>query len=1393
MKLRRLGVAIVFGIGLPAFSQTAAITSPASGAVLAGTSTTITSTCTACPSAFTAEYDVDGELQGIVRVPVLGTFIWNTYYAANGTQHVLTAVYRDALNNIVATSPGVTVAVENNLPQNTCPPNGTTCTDMTVTTGEVAKIVYPSNVSWTINTVSFQGAGGVSKVGSPQISAGTVSSPFSFSSYTSVATHLIAVFARVSSGSQTLSCSDNKGDTFVSLPVQAGNGFSSQWCYAKGIAGGAGTVVTVTSSASAAVLAYLFELSGADPNSPLDVNVNNSSSNTLNPNDSNVYSAPFNLGFPAANEIVLAGGTWNSISHSPSASAAWTLYHDSSQESAVMTINPPSAWFGSIGLIATVNGGNSGISKNFQVSVDGLPVLTSNPTSGATMEEVLDTSRFSNAAHAVVLTATGGNCPGCSDGTWNFLGQWEQMQNFSNGASPNELRANYRDVTLCMTASSNCPTSVTLTGAVYNSDGSSTPDASSFSSSDTTCATVTSPGGIVSPVVSNCSASITLTSANGSFTRTVWVVVPPSVNNVPHFNCATGAILTTYTPGQSCWQSSLYSGSGGFAPVSDSQFNYAAQWGAALKTAFNTINWPIPALNTTEAAYDSAANSNTNTLLGYMASNGLYCQLQGFSVTESTPQMFNLIYGIGAAYVTPPLTYYLTRLANNCANIILSDEVSTKFPGNPLAGTDGSGLVIGTNGFTQIACTAGATCTVSWTNWSVAANNDFIILGSGDPNLDYNTTSGAPRPYSSSRVDQNHFTFATPPGVGTTTYTPASNPGLRIEYFVAYTFDAGAVNVDNTIDSSHSCPNGGASAGPCPLYLHYDVYKKTLATITNVSGHPQFTNPSASGTFGFSVSNWCGKNSVGGVRAGTYCLGYWNPSGTYLGLNLNLTGLTANSSTGEGNTVRMIRSSMDLGTPLLMETAATTTDYTYMGNTFAVVSCSGNTFTTSTPHQVYTIFPGVTRMSVVGSTGAACDGNYYILAAPTATTLTVALANATFSGTGNNGTLTFQNGDQFTMNYVTANNTNQQESIFQPINAGNCPNTFRNHRGMTFTVSGSTNASVNSMTGAFMGDTPNPCSTNLMYWRQLPSLSGSGGTATIVRDHYLERGEKWAVNSEVGPRYMFASDTLVFILGAAGDLAYAWGLDPQFFDLTRTGNDSFGSQTGRDHFPPQTDFNNGGFVQGQINPLGDYSKSYIGWVAHTTANTLITRLIKYAYGQRLPAPDYGQFFETGAMTSAAGNILMIQSLMDAPASCTANLSPYLVANQPIIRISATWAGIEPIVTLAAGTASDTMTCQPGEFRAYLFPNNAATELQQPTISARLADIPNAAKVAVQFSYSALAFTGAQPSSQTLFQTIACGTGTCTLPVDKQIGTVYYRLIFLDANSLVRAASDIQVF
>ncbi len=103
----------------------------------------------------------------------------------------------------------------------------------------------------------------------------------------------------------------------------------------------------------------------------------------------------------------------------------------------------------------------------------------------------------------------------------------------------------------------------------------------------------------------------------------------------------------------------------------------------------------------------------------------------------------------------------------------------------------------------------------------------------------------------------------------------------------------------------------------------------------------------------------------------------------------------------------------------------------------------------------------------------------------------------------------------------------------------------------------------------------------------------------------------------------------------------------------------------------------------------------------------------------------------------------------------------------------------------------TFTPDTTAFVAYACWQNTAANYAPPVISARLADIPNAAKIVVQYNYLPDPFQQALINRSMLFQSFDCGSGTCALPVDRNIGSVYYRLVYLDSQGHLLATSDIQ--
>jgi hypothetical protein len=474
--------------------------------------------------------------------------------------------------------------------------------------------------------------------------------------------------------------------------------------------------------------------------------------------------------------------------------------------------------------------------------------------------------------------------------------------------------------------------------------------------------------------------------------------------------------------------------------------------------------------------------------------------------------------------------------------------------------------------------------------------------------------------------------------------------------------------------------------------------------------------------------------------------------------------------------------------PYFVESTMTGFNFGLEGYPATITSQSGPTITFPSDHGIRNILSGITRLWITGGSNSALNSNYYIDAAPDNLHLTVSLASIGFSQTVVTGTVHFSNGDTFSN--VSFCNTacvagSSNVTVMEPPSSA-CAAGWYNHRGMTFTVSG-TGTAFDTNTFLFTPDTAfsGTCGFTEGTYRELPTGTSTGGSAEIVPDNTPVRGRNFTFEWNTDPANQFATDMYAVILRASGKRAYAQGVNynawtPQLgfsalSDLMRRGSTNFGTLC---NYVYEGDMN-GRYPAGDLNTLESYN-------AHANANLMTTRLVPYLYGStgvNLPSPDCGFECEAAARAGARGNLLMAINLSNNTRAFTFTLAPYLQSGQQIVRFYATALGIS-MTTLSAGTSSDTIIMDQEGFVAYLFPTAFASELQQPMISVRLADVPNATTVAVVYNY--------QP--YLLDQTIMvfdCGSGSCTLPVDRQIGTVYYRLRYLDAAGNVLATSATQ--
>jgi Bacterial Ig domain len=1363
-------VLLLSAIAGTACAQAISVTSPIANQSVSGTSFQLVVSYSNLPNLYLVEYDVDGELAGISHKAPF-SFNWNSYYVSNST-HTVQAIARDGLNNPIVTSSPVTFHVENNLPQQTC---ATTCTDISVTTGSVTQITTNPSFANANVTMSFKCSSPCSVAsGSPKV-AGLANSPASVTLSNTITGHAIIGFARWQSSSGTISVSDGRNSyTLVGSPQRCGSSgpCSIQGFYALNITGASSTVVTATASNSVQVALAVYDVANLATSNALDVGLSANGSGTA------LQSALFNLA--QVNEIIFAYGAWQGNPTSVTASSGYSMVVDSSNLDAVEYIVPPtSGWFSLAGLSVTSNGPSSGASKTFALYVDGLNTVSHGAITAATNTLIFDTSAFANIQHQVLVRVDGPNCAGCINGSWTDMGGWEQAVTFSNRAIPSWLQASAHELILCTVAGVNCVTSATVTGTIVNTDGSTNAATiMSCVSNDPTTATVS--GTCTVNQVAAGGTFVTMTESGGK-TRVFQVYVLPGANVIPHFSNA-GKVLTSYNPATSIVHLSQFFTD--LPLISPSSYYTTQMFAADYKTAgynaFEHTFTPTPpqlASGISEASFHSSVQAEvTNICTNIAAVYGLYIHLNAENWLSTTGGLFDTVYGDSASYVTPGWQYFMQQYAN-CGRVVgltTVDEVTGVWGINPLQGIGTGGVIIGTNGFTQLTGN-GTTSTITCPLCSIIASRKFILTGSGQSTLDYNPGTNAPIFF---------WTSGSFPSAFNGTITSGT---VQFHPYVNNTFDASG----NPCSSTSGVLGGGFSSGPCPNWIHYNAFQIVRNWHTAVTNYPAMAWPSRAGSPPEAINEWCGKQSASGLTLADYCEIYWSSSSLgYLPGRLNLSDL----QTSQLGTIRTQYPLMNLALPFVVETNGVTVDYAMQGYPVAVTGCNGNTITTAGPHGLLNIQPGATRLWVSGSTGGGCNGNYFIIATPTATTITVANQFAsTAVSHASGGTIIFQNGDSYTDGQAFTNLSSITNGTTNFNSVGSCPNAFKNHRGMTFTGSGWSNSYFNTHTFYFNFLGPDACTNAGAYFWELPSFSSAtGGTAYIVPNNWYLRGVSWANNSEIGPPYIFASQIVGQLAGSAGDRQYGWASDPQYYDRGGAfGNSAYNAIS----LANNATFNNtdlggvAGGVQGYLNSHWDYASTAIHQAATTYANLVMTRLARYHLQPRLNSPDYGPQFETTARTGSYGNILEILSFADNTESCTANLTPYLISGQPIIRYYASWSGIT-VATLAAGTTTDTITCEPGAFRGYVFANSEASQLQQPVISVGLTDVPSAAKVAVQYSYTPLAFSSSV-SSLMRFMTFDCGTGTCTLPVDRQIGMVYYRLLFLSASGAVLATSDVQ--
>jgi hypothetical protein len=1019
---------------------------------------------------------------------------------------------------------------------------------------------------------------------------------------------------------------------------------------------------------------------------------------------------------------------------------------------AVTTGTPvTSTWSGTVSVTATTTGTSNTDSKTLCLFIDGMPggkargsphqsgnYCQSGQGQTSPLIYNVDTTVYANGQHWLLYEATDQTVLNQAGG----YGQWGAFVTFNNGAHAMELRVTPQSFPLSSTQQ--------LTAVIVNTDGSiSTNPSVTWTSLNTAACTVNSSGLVTYVAFGTCE----ITAASGTLPVRITWGRASLTNTLPHLG-TDGQVHTSYAPGQSFWLSDMFVGCANCGltdPTLPTQV-----FASLFSKGFNTID--VPCINsgvwgTSAAAFHSAQSSyvSAQVALLRLANPALYGWVTCTGIAGGSHATYPGVFGAPASYTTPGFTDLWQQWGATGLTLFssLADEVNNDWfypiphpvvtascPSNP-----------NIDCFTSITSTGTGTCTVNWTHYATNGTHDFGIFGA-TTNSALNTTIGGTK-YNYTSTGTNTFTFAGAACNSTFTANAASDPSMRIEPLID-SWEAG--NTD---------------------YFHYNGLSLLYTMLTAPNPRPLINWPTAGISNGWANYHWMGDPTFS-----DYAQFYFASSPSSLTpIHGEIAGaLPSFSNSTQGYSNRYRWGDMQGQRAWIGEANGTTTNWGNQGFPLTISSISGNIVTFASSHGVPNMVPDVTRGWICNATGpnAAYYGNggtcinFFIDATPTATTAQISLAvNSATLGTG--GMITFPaSGRTLNIDSISSGSPGG-------FGAGTCP--ANGDLGSLFTISGNSQAYFNTSTFWLMAHPWNgtSCNTTLQRYREVPpaSFSATGGTMYVVRDNNLVIGEQGLFGAGVlGPRIMFDSIIYAGVMGSGGIRAYGqapnWNTYafsyPRFQDTT-------------------TDDNQAG-----LHPVwtGNQAGQVSGFYAAATANQLNTRMAKYLLQPFcVGAPDLGLEFEETLRCGSSGNLLIALNMTDYPQTRTADLTACVVNGQPTLRYMADWRGID-ITVIAAGTTSDTATFKEGGAAYYVCSKNAAAEYSPPLIGAKLADVPNAAKILIRYAYQSYLLPTRVDNA------VDCGTGTCTIPVDRQLGPITYVIVYLNSSGATLATSDAQI-